>query len=107
MADTLDDKLTAKERFWYDHIRAAQKSDQSLVQYAHSHSLNVAAFYNYRSVLRKKGVLESVPEKSFVKARVVPEPALIQAMLILPVGIRVQIPCRGTELVEIVKGLCA
>lgn len=106
MTDAVDHKLTTKERFWYEHIQAAQQSDQSLVQYAQRHSLKVATCYNYRSVLRKKGVLESVPVKSFINARVVQEPALLQAMLILPAGIRVQIPCHGTELVAILKGLC-
>jgi len=106
MTDAVDHNLTAKERFWYEHIRAAQQSDQTLVQYAHNHSLKVTTFYNYRSVLRKKGVLESVPVKSFIQARVAQEAALLQAMLILPAGIRVQLPCRGTELVAILKGLC-
>ena len=106
MANGVNYNLTAKERFWYDHIEAARRSDQSLVQYAQSHSLKVTTFYNYRSVLRKKGVLEPATEKSFVKARVTKTPELDYAVVILPTGIRVQIPCQDVDWGNLLKGLC-
>ncbi len=48
--------LTEKQRFWLDHVRACERSGQSMRRYAEEQGLEVAAFYNWKAALRRKGV---------------------------------------------------
>ena len=66
-------QLTTKQRYWLDHIRAAQRSGSSYSRYAASHDLNLKALYNWRMVLCRKGLLESA-SPSFVELKAEPNP---------------------------------
>ena len=59
------------EQFWLKHSIAAENSNQPLTEYAKQHQLNVKAFYNWRSILRKKKLIpeSNLPSShpSFVK----------------------------------------
>lgn len=52
-------QLTAKQQFWHDHIKKAQEAGVSFATYAEQENLNLKAFYNYRYLLRRKGLIES------------------------------------------------
>lgn len=106
MAEALLEKLTRTEQFWYRHARQADQSEQSLIEYARAHELNVNAFYNYRSVLRGKGLLNSSSSGSFVKAKLQSEGPKHATLILLPNGIRIETDCIAGALVEWVKGLC-
>jgi hypothetical protein len=85
--------LTDKQQYWLDHIRQAQASDQSLRQYAHEQALSLKALYQYRWLLRKKGVLNEVAEApAFVKVAPPVAPAPYATVTVqFPNGIRVEL----------------
>lgn len=97
------ESLTDKERFWYEHVRQANQSGQSLSEYARTHSLNIHHFYNYRAVLRKKGLLDAPAAKAFVKLRA--ECPVYPTVIILPNGIRLETQCPAGALAGLVKEL--
>ena len=67
----MDRALTDKQRFWRDHLLAAQASQLSYAQYAKKHSLNLQALYYWSMTLRRKGVLDQ-PASAFVELKVKP-----------------------------------
>jgi predicted HAD superfamily hydrolase len=52
-------QLTDKQRFWYEHLERARRTDNSLAAYAKEQNLDVKTLYHYQSVLRQKGVVQS------------------------------------------------
>lgn len=63
--------LTTKQRFWRDHIQAAQNSGLSYAAYAKANSLNPKALYRWALTLRRKGLLGGVPS-AFVQVALSP-----------------------------------
>lgn len=61
--------LTSKQRFWRDHIVAAQAGPLTYAHYAKQHGLNIKALYNWSMTLRRKGLLEQ-PGSAFVELKV-------------------------------------
>ncbi len=55
--------VTKKQRFWLDHLTACGRTDQSLVRYAATHDLKRQQLYNWKTRLRKLGLLAGLPEK--------------------------------------------
>jgi transposase-like protein len=49
--------LTAKQRYWLEHVRACESGGQVLASYAGSHDLGVGQLYSWRTRLRKMGLL--------------------------------------------------
>ena len=52
-------QLTEKQRYWYEHLERARRTDNSLAAYAKEQNLDVKTLYHYQSVLRQKGVVQS------------------------------------------------
>jgi hypothetical protein len=52
-------QLTEKQRYWYEHLERARRTDNSLAAYAKEQNLDVKTLYHYQSVLRRKGVVQS------------------------------------------------
>jgi transposase-like protein len=52
-----NERLTAKQRYWLEHVRACEESGQVLAKYAASHDLGVGQLYSWRTRLRKRGLL--------------------------------------------------
>ncbi len=109
--DTTEISLTDKQRVWLDHIRACEQSGQSMRQYAKAHELNVTAFYNWKSTLRRKGVLGDNPARPrlFQKARVVDGRGLGRCRVVLPTGVALEFdnstePAWVAELVRALAG---
>lgn len=86
--------LTAKQQYWFDHISAAQRNEQSLSTYAAAHQLNIKALYNWRWTFSKRELKQSATQTSFVKVVLPPSnvPTSIQPPIIvtLPNGVRLQ-----------------
>ncbi len=85
--------LTKKQQYWLDQIQQAESSNQTLRQYAQQQALSLKALYQYRWLLRKKGVLdETDQEQPFVKVSppVVPIPQTTVTVH-FPNGIRVEL----------------
>lgn len=78
--DIKHEELTAGERRYLEHARAAKNQGVSMVQYYRAHGLSVYTLYNVRRGLIRKGVLarrrasRTVQARSggFVAVRVVP-----------------------------------
>ncbi len=109
--DLTEISLTDKQRFWLDHLRACERSGQSMSQYAKAHELNVTAFYNWKATLRRKGVLGEAPAASrlFRKAHVVDGRALGRCRVVLPTGLTLEFdnstePSWVAELVRALAG---
>jgi len=65
-----DDELTERERYWFDHLKAAQERNITLVEYAAEQGLKVKELYNRKSRFIKKGLMRSsVVAKDFVSVR--------------------------------------
>ena len=95
--------LTRQEQYWYEHIQQAQSSDQTLTDYAHAQGLSIKHFYNYRSKLRKKGLLEPSAVKPFVKVQ--PPAGDDGATIVLANGIRIHTRCDVKSLSDLIKRL--
>lgn len=103
MSMPTQDQLTTKERFWYEHIQRAEGSKQNLSEYAEAHGLSLKCFYNYRSKLRKKGLLESSQVKSFIQIK--PHANEFGTLIVLPNGARIQAQCNVVALSDLIKRL--
>ncbi len=58
--------LTARQRFWLEHLKACDNGSVSLRAYAQNHGLSAPALYTARRDLRRRGALgpsEAVTEK--------------------------------------------
>ncbi len=85
--------LTQKQQYWLEHIQQAHATGQSLSDYAAQHDLRLKALYQYRWLLRKKGVLDEADQApAFVKVSppVVPIPQTTVTVH-FPNGIRVEL----------------
>lgn len=90
--NSTDISLTEKQRFWLEHVKACNESGQSMRAYARACDLNGTAFYNWKSILRRKGVLGESPmePRLFRKATVVEGRTLGHCRLVLPTGLTLE-----------------
>lgn len=84
--------ITKRQRYWLNHIKAADASDGSLVAYAAAHQLKVKDLYQWKTALARRGFLPSKrSEPAFVPVAPAP-PAVLGAgcKVTLPNGVRLQ-----------------
>jgi len=108
--------LSKKQQYWFDHNQAAEKSHLSLSEYAKQHQLNIQAFYNYRNILREKGLIANSNIKpkisSFVQVRPRttsdPEVKSTSPVVIkLPNNIQLEVSCSECQVAQLVERLIA
>ena len=63
---TRTNSLTKKQRFWLNHIQSAQSQGLSLSRYASQHDLSLKALYNWRWLLKRKGLMDNASPQPFV-----------------------------------------
>ncbi len=56
-----DSKLTERQTFWLEHLRACGSG--SLKAYAEAHGLDLRAMYDAKARLKRKGALPSAPAR--------------------------------------------
>ncbi len=63
--------LTECQQFWLDHIKTCDAAGSTAKQYAKEHDLSLAALYQHKKELRKRGLLPAPSRKtpSFAKVR--------------------------------------
>lgn len=105
MTDGTSPCLTKKEQYWLKHIDQANQCNQTLVAYAQEHSLNLKAFYNYRSKLRQKNQPETGDLKSFVKAKVSIGGESTKILIMLTNGIHIETHWQPNGLAALIKSL--
>ena len=107
--NSTDISLTEKQRFWLEHVEACDASGQSMRAYAQACDLNTTAFYNWKSILRRKGVLGESPAEPrlFQKANVTEGRTLGQCRLVLPAGLTLEFDSSAepTWVAELVRAL--
>ena len=109
--------LTQKQQYWLEHSRAADNSHLSFSAYAKEHQLNIQAFYNYRNILREKGLIPNPilnPKSSaFVKVKTkldqisnVSHLSASQSFIVrLPNQLQIEIPCHSNNITQLIEGL--
>jgi transposase len=89
--------LSAKQLFWFEHLRACERSGQSMKDYAQHHGLTISTFYAWKKTLRRKGVLDTplpVTPQLFQKVALHHQSGNIR--LVLPTGLTLGIDA-GTD----------
>jgi len=56
------DELTAKQRFWFDHVESCASSGITMRAYSAQHGLDIQHFYYWKKQLKALGVLSSSSE---------------------------------------------
>ncbi len=79
-----------KEKYWLDHIRQAEQSDETFKSYAERQGLNLKALYDWRSRLKSKGVIDAslraLTKQAVTFSKVIVTPSLPRAVVELRVG---------------------
>ena len=85
-------RVTERQQFWLDHLRARREQGQTLRGYAKAHGLSVSGLYTAHSTLKSRGVLsEPAPSApTFVPVRITPGAAAFRVHL--PNGVVVEVP---------------
>ena len=109
--------LTQKQQFWLNHSQAADKSHLSISAYAKQHQLNIQAFYNYRNILREKGLIANQNSKpktaSFIQvlshtpSTDSKDKSISSVVISLPNNIRIDISRNEYDLTQLVGRLMA
>lgn len=89
MAACTQTKLTERQQFWLEHLRACAKVNQTTKEYAQAHGLSVKAMYTARKHLAQRGKSKSTTTAPFARVRVAPSPPTTQWRIQLSNGTRV------------------
>jgi|SRR5690554_2289814 len=81
--------LTARQRYWLEHIQACEAAGTSIAEYAASKNIAARAMYGGKKVLVKKGVLPAAQPARFHRVQVMTERASNQWRIGLPNGVSV------------------
>ena len=84
--------ISELHQFWLDHVKAADASNDSRVAYAAAHDLKVQHLYQWKTALRRLGLLPgATPRSSFVAVATRPAPVPpASCNLTLTNGVRLQ-----------------
>lgn len=102
--------LTERQQSYLDHSRQCAASGLSLKDYAQQHGLNVAAFYEARKRLRRKGLIGAQDMAvHFARAEVCEVPAPVLCRVCFPAGYVVEIAgaIRGDSLRQVLAAVDA
>jgi len=82
--------ITQRQQYWLGHIRSADASDGTLVDYAKSEGLKVKDLYQWKTLLARLGVIagKASKPKAFVAVR--ESVTAGKATLVLPNGARLE-----------------
>ncbi len=62
-------KLTERQRYWLEHIRACEASGKSVTAYAAEHGFRVGAMYAGKKALVRKDVLPGTAQRHFQRVQ--------------------------------------
>ena len=62
--------LTARQRYWLEHVQACEASGKSIAEYAAAQEIGAQAMYAGKSMLVKKGVLTATQPARFQRVQV-------------------------------------
>jgi hypothetical protein len=82
-------RLTDRQRYWLEQIKACVASGKSVAAFAAEHGFDARAMYGAKKVLVRKGVLPRTRRSRFQRAQVVASMADSQWRIQLPNGVSV------------------
>ncbi len=82
-------RLTERQRYWLEHIRACEASGKSVTAYAAEHGFHVGAMYAGKKALVRKGVLPRTQHSQFQRVQTVAMTADNKWRIQLPNGVSV------------------
>lgn len=82
--------ITERQRYWLDHILAAEAFNGTLVEYARVECLKVKDLYQWKTLLARRGVIAGKADKPKAFVAVRESPAASKATLVLPNGVRLE-----------------
>ena len=86
-----DTPITERQRYWLDHLRAADAFDGSIADYARSEGLKPKELYLWKGILARRGLLaDRPPENSGGFVRVIAPSRPFGMSLVLPNGVRLE-----------------
>lgn len=97
--------ITDRQQYWLDHIRSADASDGTLVEYAKAQGLKVKDLYQWKTLLARRGVIAGKADKPKAFVAVRESVTASKAALVLPNGARLEFS--GDVDVETIKSLVA
>ncbi len=84
-------ELTKRQRYWLNHIKAADASEGTLVAYAAAHDLKVKDLYQWKTTLSRRGLLPvKAAKRAFVPVATSPAAPAASCSISLPNGVRLQ-----------------
>ena len=81
--------LTARQRYWLEHLQACEASGKPIAEYAAELGVNARAMYSGKKILVKKGVLPGTHPIRFQRVQVLAAPVSSQWQIQLPNGVSV------------------
>lgn len=84
-----DISLTEKQTFWLEHVKACAASGKLMRAYAQANELSVSAFYSWKKILRRKGVIgdPQLDETPLFRKAVVSDYRTERCRVLLPSGL--------------------
>jgi len=71
MSEVVEEKLTQRQRYWLEHVRACEAAGKTMRAYAVENEIDVQSLYGAKKRLVQQGVLSGSREHGFVRARLV------------------------------------
>lgn len=86
-----ENAISEWQQYWLDHIKAADASEGTLINYAQAQGLTVKDLYQWKTVLARRGVIAAKGDrpKAFVPVRETVTASA--AALVLPNGSRLEL----------------
>ena len=82
-------KLTDRQRYWLEQIKACEATGKSVASYAAEHGIEARAMYGAKKVLVKKGILPRTQGARFQRAETISVSSDIDWRIQLPNGVTV------------------
>ena len=83
--------ITERQQYWLDHIRAANRFEGTLVEYAKGEGLKVKDLYQWKTLLARRGVIARKGDKPKAFVAVRETVTASKATLVLPNGSRIEL----------------
>lgn len=81
--------LTARQRYWLEHVQACDASGKSMTEYAAAQGIAIKALYSGKKTLVEKGVLPKTQTARFQRVQVMDASVSNQWRIGLPNGVSV------------------
>jgi hypothetical protein len=89
MDEVEEPRLTERQRYWLEQVKACEASGKSVVAFATEHGIEVRAMYGARKVLVRKGVLPRTRGVRFQRAEAIAVSSDSEWRIRLPNGVSV------------------